>query len=167
MTNQGKYKTPVIAELIGTKTRIWGISIRYYEQFNTREVSTFILNPYYELLAPIIKLNPSERKKILIDQLLSGSVSATYTKLLQKGFVGKTINIINYWNLIEYWVIFSLNYIKWSRLHMNLLFILWLDQWAFTGEFKFKDDWPTIPAISDLSPAFSWSNLFINSKYAL
>lgn len=36
MTRQGKYVTPVVAELIGSKTRIWGISIRFLDQNITK-----------------------------------------------------------------------------------------------------------------------------------
>jgi hypothetical protein len=31
MTKFGKYFTPVIAEIVGSKTRVWGLCIRVYE----------------------------------------------------------------------------------------------------------------------------------------
>ena len=68
-----------------------------------QEKPTFIYNPYYDLLSPVIKLSPGERKKFLITQLVKGSVSETYKILEKEKLDGKMINIKKYWNLIGFW----------------------------------------------------------------
>lgn len=102
MIPTGKYYAPITMEVVGSGSRIWGLCIRFFEQANIQERCTFIYNPYYDLLAPLISQSPAERKKFLLTQLVEGSVSKTY-KILQKNKLENTmIHIKSYWNLIGF-----------------------------------------------------------------
>lgn len=76
----GKYCAPLTIELIGSSTRIWGLCIRFFEQAKLQDKITFIYNPYYDLLAPLIG-HPEDSKKFLLSQLVNGSLDETYKKL--------------------------------------------------------------------------------------
>lgn len=103
MIPTGKYYAPIAIEVIGSASRIWGLCIRFFEQANIQEKCTFIYNPYYDLLAPLIRQSPAERKKFLLTQLVEGSVGKTY-KILQKNKLENTmIHIKSFWNLIGFW----------------------------------------------------------------
>jgi hypothetical protein len=70
MIEIGKYFTVVSAELIGTKTQVFGLVIRYGFLPTNKEVITFLINPYYRFLSNFITLSKEDKrncfKKLLV-----------------------------------------------------------------------------------------------------
>lgn len=75
---------------------------------------TFIYNPYYELLFPLISLSKDQKKEMLDKLLLENSVQKTYAKLSQMKMTGKMVNMVDYWIAIDFWfcLIFSANIVN-------------------------------------------------------
>ena len=75
---------------------------------------TFIYNPYYELLFPLISLSKDQKKEMLDKLLLENSVQKTYAKLSQMKMTGKMVNMVDYWIAIDFWfcLIFSTNIVN-------------------------------------------------------
>lgn len=63
---------------------------------------TFIYNPYYELLFPLISLSKDQKKEMLDKLLLENSVQKTYAKLSQMKMTGKMVNMVDYWIAIDF-----------------------------------------------------------------
>lgn len=53
---KGRYKTPLIAMMIGSDERVWGIVIKIFEIAQIKENITFIISPYYDLMRFVTKL---------------------------------------------------------------------------------------------------------------
>ncbi len=69
MIEIGKYFTVVSAELIGTRTQVFGLIIRYGFLPLNKEIVTFLINPYCGFLANFITL-PKDDKKNSFKKLL-------------------------------------------------------------------------------------------------
>lgn len=96
MIEIGKYFTVVSAELIGTKTQIFGLVIRYHFLPANREVITFLINPYYGFLSNFIGLPKEEKRNSFKKLLVNQSVKETYLYLEK----AKKLNQIS--SLVEY-----------------------------------------------------------------
>lgn len=100
----GKYKTPYIAMMVGSKHRIWGMCIKVYEVTSASEHRVFIVNPYYELFNYLLTQNEKQRRETLLSQLSEGSVEKTYNLLKKRGWQNKTLLFTEYWSIL--WLIF-------------------------------------------------------------
>lgn len=69
------------AELIGSKERIWGLIIRFYDLAFVGEKITVLLNPYFEFLQCAVNSSQMEKNKILRNLLIGESVKETYNWL--------------------------------------------------------------------------------------
>ncbi len=69
------------AELIGSKERIWGMIIRFYDLAFVGEKITVLINPYSEFLQMAVSASQTEKNKILKNLLVGESVKETYNWL--------------------------------------------------------------------------------------
>ena len=58
MILKGRYKTPLIAMMIGSDERVWGIVIKIFEIAQIKENITFIISPYYDLMRFVTDVFP-------------------------------------------------------------------------------------------------------------
>lgn len=54
MIEYGKYYSVVSAELIGSRERVWGLVIRFYDLGFMRDNITLMMNPYHDFLQDVI-----------------------------------------------------------------------------------------------------------------
>lgn len=81
------------AELIGSKERIWGMIIRFYDLAFVGEKITVLLNPYFEFLQCVVSSSQVEKNKILKNLLIGDSVKETYNWLKKANKLERKINI--------------------------------------------------------------------------
>jgi hypothetical protein len=60
----------VSAELVGSKERIWGMVIRFYDLAFVAEKITVLINPYFEFLLCVITSSQSDKNRILKNLLI-------------------------------------------------------------------------------------------------
>lgn len=106
ISSYGKYYSIVSAEIVASRSRVFGLVIRHYDLSNCKNIVTFIYNPIHDLLLPILDMNMKDdskkRNKILKSLLPEGGVSTAYNKLKNLKLIGSTLGLFTYLKIIEY-----------------------------------------------------------------
>lgn len=81
---------------MGSKDRVWGMVIRFYDLAFVGERITVLLNPYFEFLQCVIVASQEEKNRILKNILIGESVKETYNWLKKANKLERKMNIFEY-----------------------------------------------------------------------